>query len=303
MSKIIEKIKSKFGIKKPEPWYKKTFKKAASIMDMKRRNKFITFFALLFVAIYFCMPSMESIVKKVVHKYGSEITGTNVTLGGLSISPTKGVATVKRVKIGNPKGYKSKNMFYLKELDAKLNISSLADDTIVIESISIDNPEITYEMKNLTQSNISEILDNVKANTAKSSSAAKKNTSNKKEKGEGKKVIIKTLTVSNGKIEAILGAGSAKAPIKVALPTIQMKNIGQEKKGASVAETISDVLTKILQTASQTVVSANLNELKDASLNELKNVGGNLKQGADNLKNTGEQAAESIKNLGGLLKK
>ena len=82
-----------------------------------------------------------------------------------------------------------------------------------------------------------------------------------------------------------------------------MKNIGQEKKGASVAETISDVLTKILQTASQTVVSANLNELKDASLNELKNVGGNLKQGADNLKNTGEQAAESIKYLGGLLKK
>jgi uncharacterized protein involved in outer membrane biogenesis len=303
MSKIIEKFKSKFGIKKPEPWYKRTFKKAASIMDMKRRNKFITFFALLFVAVYFCMPSMESIVKKVVHKYGSEITGTNVTLGGLNISPTKGVASVKRVKIGNPKGYKSKNMFYLKELDAKLNISSLTDDTIIIESITIDNPEITYEMKTLTQSNITEILDNVKANTAKPASEPKKSAPAKKDKGEGKKVIIKTLTVTNGQIEAVVGAGSVKAPIKVALPTIQMKNIGQEKKGASVAETISTVLTKILQTASQTVVSANLSELKDASLNELKNVGDNLKQGADSLKNTGEHAAESIKNLGGLLKK
>ena len=303
MSKIIEKIKSKFGIKKAEPWYKRTFKKAASIMDMKRRNKFITFFALLFVAVYFCMPSMESIVRKVVHKYGSEITGTNVTLGGLNISPTKGTTSVKRIKIGNPKGYKSKNMFYLKELDAKLNISSLTDDTIIIESITIDNPEITYEMKTLTQSNISEILDNVKAATAKPASKSKKAAPAKKDKGEGKKVIIKTLTVSNGQIEALVGAGSAKAPIKVALPTIQMKNIGQEKKGASIAETISTVLTKILQTASQTVVSANLNELKDASLNELKNVGSNLKQGADSLKNTGEHAAESIKNLGGLLKK
>ena len=303
MRKIMEKIKSKLGIKKPEPWYRKSFKKAASIMYMKRRNKFITFFVLLFVALYFCMPSMESIVKKVVHKYGSEITGTNVTLGGLSISPTNGTASVKRIKIGNPKGYKSKNMFYLKELNAKLNISSLTDDTIIIESITIDNPEITYEMKTLTQSNITEILDNVKAKTAKSTSEPKKSASAKKDKGDGKKVIIKTLTVTNGQIEAVVGAGSAKAPIKVALPTIQMKNIGQEKKGASVAETISTVLTKILQTASQTVVSANLNELKDASLNELKNVGGNLKQGADSLKNTGEQAAESIKNLGGLLKK
>lgn len=302
MSKIMEKIKLKLGVKKPQPWYKKMFNKMASVMDMKRRNKFITFFVLLFAAIYFCMPSMESIVKKVVHKYGSEITGTNVSLGGISISPTKGVASVKRVKIGNPKGYKSKNMFYLKELDAKLNISSLTGDTIIIDSIVIDNPEITYEMKTLTKSNITEILDNVKSNTAKSSSESKPADSAKQNKGEGKKVIIKSLTVSNGQINAVLGAGTMKAPVKVALPTIQMKNIGQQKKGASVAETISTVLTKILQTASQTVVSANLKELKDSSLNELKNVGDNLKQGADSLKNSGEQAAESIKNLGGLLK-
>lgn len=317
MKKIIETGKKNFRKKKPQPWYKKILKKSASVLDMKRRNKFITFFILLFVAIYFCMPSMESIVKNLVHKYGSEITGTDVSLGGLDIKLTDGVGIVRDVKIGNPKGYKSKNLFYLKELDVKIDISSLTDDTIIIDSIIINNPEITYEMKNLKQSNVSEILDNINAYTAKGKSkdseTAKAEPAEKADDAGGKKVIIKTLTVTDGKVSAILGSGSVKAPISVALPTIEMKNIGQEKqnKGESIPETLSKVIGKILQTASQTVVSANLEGLRDAAQQGLKNVAGNLKEGADSLKSQSKDAAGNLKktaddlknSLGGLFKK
>ncbi len=316
MKKIIEKLKCCLKNKKAEPWYKKTVKKSAFILDMKRRNKFITFFILLFVAIYFCMPSLESIVKNIVHKYGSQITGTDVSLGGLDIKLTDGIGVVKDIKIGNPKGYQSKNLFYLKDFSIKLDISSLTSDTIIIESITINNPEITYEMKTLTQNNVSEILDNIKANTSsgedQNTSAVEEASAKDTDNSSGKKVIIKKLTVADGKISTILGSGSVKAPINVSLPKIEMKNIGQEKQGGeSIPAILSKVITKILQTASQTVVSANLEGLRDATLEGVKNITDNLKNSADSIKDQGKNATENVQkvaddlksNLGGLFKK
>lgn len=298
MSTFFDKLKISFGLKKPEPWYKKILKKSASVMDMKRRNKFITFFVLLFIAIYFCLPSVESIIKRVVHQYGSQIIGTDVSIGGIDLELSKGIGVVKDIKIANPKGYQAPNLFYLKELGVEIDISSLTSDTIIIDNITINNPEITYEMKTLTQSNISDILNNIERNTATDETAQSKDNSSKsaKDDGSSKKVIIKQLTVSDGKVAAIVGAASLKAPINISLPTIKMNNIGQDKNGATPVETISKVITKIMQTVSQTVVSANLSELKDASVKQVKAVADNLKAGSENIQEQGKAALGSAKN-------
>ncbi len=298
MSTFFDKLKISFGLKKPEPWYKKILKKSASVMDMKRRNKFITFFVLLFIAIYFCLPSVESIIKRVVHQYGSQIIGTDVSIGGIDLELSKGIGVVKDIKIANPKGYQAPNLFYLKELGVEIDISSLTSDTIIIDNITINNPEITYEMKTLTQSNISDILNNIEKNTATDEAAQSKDNSSKsaKDDGSSKKVIIKQLTVSDGKVAAIVGAASLKAPINISLPTIKMNNIGQDKNGATPVETISKVITKIMQTVSQTVVSANLSELKDASVKQVKAVADNLKAGSENIQEQGKAALGSAKN-------
>ena len=308
MSTFFDKLKISFGLKKPEPWYKKILKKSASVMDMKRRNKFITFFVLLFIAIYFCLPSVESIIKRVVHQYGSQIIGTDVSIGGIDLELSKGIGVVKDIKIANPKGYQAPNLFYLKELGVEIDISSLTSDTIIIDNITINNPEITYEMKTLTQNNISDILNNIEKNTATDETAQSKDNSSKsaKDDGSSKKVIIKQLTVSDGKVAAIVGAASLKAPINISLPTIKMNNIGQDKNGATPVETISKVITKIMQTVSQTVVSANLSELKDASVKQVKAVADNLKAGSENIQEQGKAALGSAKNavsnLKGMLK-
>ena len=42
-------------------------------------------------AAYFMTPSAEDIVKTVVHKYGSQVTGTEVNLGGFRLD----ILTVK----------------------------------------------------------------------------------------------------------------------------------------------------------------------------------------------------------------
>lgn len=260
---------------------KQTLKKTAFMLDMKRRNKFITFFALFFIAAYFCMPSMETIVKKIVHKYGSEITGTSVNLKNFDIKLSSGETYVKKITVANPKAYKSKNLFALEGVSVKLNISSLTEDTIVIENILIDKPVITYEMLSLTQNNVSDILQNVEKNTAstKKEEPVKVKKADKKE--ADKKVIVKNLIVQNGQIELMAGFGESKQPIVLPLPTIKLQNIGEEKKGATVEEALAVAIKKVLQTTMQTVASSGF---KDAT-----------KQAADQLRAAGEAATAAGK--------
>lgn len=283
MNKLIKNIKSLFCKDKKECLSKKALKKTAFVLDMKRRNKFITFFALFFIAAYFCMPSMESIVKNIVHKYGSELTGTNVNLKGFDVKLSTGEGRVNGITVANPKGYKSKNLFSLNEISVKLNIGSITKDTIIIENIMIDNPVITYEMLSLTQNNISDILENIRQNTQKTEQDEKQKTAKSdKQSQESKNIVVKKLTLQNGQIEVMAGMGDLKKSIMVPLPTIELKDIGQNKKGASITETLSTILQKVLNTVLQTVATSGLKDF------------GN--QAVDQLKNTGDAAIEAGKN-------
>lgn len=62
------------------------------------------------------------------------------------------------------------------------------------------------------------------------------------------------------------------------LPEITLTNIGEDKKGASVAETVSKVLTKILNTAYKTIVDSKIADLKNVAEENLNNVVGGVKE-------------------------
>ena len=296
MKKLFKKIKSLIYFKKNEHWYKRWGKKIASIMDMKRRNMFIVFFGLLFLALYLSFPSLENVVKQLVHEYGSKVTGTDVSISGLDFKPTSGYAAVKDIKIENPKGYKSENLFYLKELGVKIDISTITNDIIVVDSIKITEPKITYEMLSLTQNNISDLLNNIQTNTAspKDNTSKKETKKTKAQQTSSKKVIIKTLSVDDGIISVLAGICSLKEELSLPLPKIEMHNIGQEKQGSSIKDTVNLVIKKILNSATDTVVSQNLENFKNTANNELKNLTSDLKDGADTAK---DKIKDELKNL------
>ncbi|MGZ0247110.1 MAG: hypothetical protein ACKVH1_14335, partial [Alphaproteobacteria bacterium] len=59
--------------------------------------------------------------------------------------PENGEGTLSGLIVGNPSGYKTESAFNLGSISMKLDTSSLTSDTIIIKSIVIDKPEITYE--------------------------------------------------------------------------------------------------------------------------------------------------------------
>lgn len=236
------------------------------------------FLVLVIAAAWYFSPSLETIVKKVVNKYGSEITGTEVNLQGFKLSLTKGEGEISEITVANPKNYTAPNIFSLGDIFVKVDLKSLTTDTIVIEKIAINKPVITYEMLSLTQNNINQIQKNIAANTAaKSSQKAQAKEEAPKDEASSKKVVIKELVVANGEIQAIANINGKKDDLKVKLPQIVMKNIGDEKKGESIATTITKILNNILKTASKTVVESQLGDLKSVADENLNKVVGGVK--------------------------
>ena len=253
------------------------------------KKKYIILLILIAAAagFYFFTPSFESIVRQVVHKYGSAVTGTDVNLDGFSLKLANGEGHIGKITVGNPQNYKLKNALELGGISVKVDIKSLTKDVIIIESVEVNKPVINYELLSLTQNNLSQLLENIKKNTASAEKAELKADNQAKteekpaEKGKadsaGKKVIIKKLVIRDGEISIAASAAADITKTTVKLPAITLNNIGEEKKGTTVAETVSKVLNKIINTAYQTVVDSKITDLKNVAQESLNNDVGGVK--------------------------
>ena len=160
---------------------------------MKKFSIFVLVIAVIATLTYFFFP-LETIVKKVVNKYGSEVTGTDVSLKGFNLSPMNGTVEIKEITLANPNNYKTKYAVKLGNIRVKVNMDSILTDNIIVDEIMVDEPIISYEMMSLTQNNISDILNNINKFTA--SSATEPTTAEVEKKAEetsSKKVIIKNI--------------------------------------------------------------------------------------------------------------
>ena len=247
---------------------------------MKKRI-FFGLLAVIVVALAIVWCSLETIVKKAVNKYGSEITGTEVSLQGFSLSPLSGSVSVKGLTVANPSNYKSANLLSLGGVSVKIDMKSLSGNTIVVEDITIEKPVITYEMLSLTQNNIKQLQANIAKNTASGSDnkaeKPKKEEAKAKSEGASKQVVIRKVTVQEGELKAVSNIPGDKGLVDVKLPEIILTDIGGQKKSENVVASVTKILNKILTTASQTVVKSGLNDLKNVAKENLDNVVGDVK--------------------------
>ena len=247
--------------------------------------------------------NLESIVKASVAKYGSQLTGTEVALDGFRLSLRKGEAELKGLRIANPEGYQTPQILSLGSVYVRLDMRSLLKPVIVVEEIRIANPEIAYELKNVTHNNVSDLLAAVNKNAADQTDATRAGTAKpavssggsakSASSSGGKKVIINALNITGGKVSLGATFGGKGAAASVPLPAVTLKDIGREKgsQGKGIIETASLILKKILDTAYDTAVRQGLNSLKDIA-----------DESADTLKGTAENLKNSAKGLlGGLL--
>ena len=205
--------------------------------------------ALAVAVIYFIGSSaLNQGIKSGVESFGPKVTQTSVTLTEANLSLLSGSGTLKGLNVGNPKGYKSENIFALGQIDIKVDTGSVFSDKIVIDHIIIKQPEISYE-KTLSSSNVKDLMENIEEFTGPSNSS---DPELDPDTGAKKQVVIKKLIIEGGTIYVgALGVGQT-----VQLPRIEMNDIGEDGKQMTMAEVIDLVLGKVLQNIGPALTNA-----------------------------------------------
>ncbi|NLB55927.1 MAG: AsmA family protein [Lentisphaerae bacterium] len=223
-------------------------------------------------------------IKQTVNQLGPRLLGVPVTLQDAKFSPFKGKLVLKNLHVGNPEGFKTPSLFDLGLIDIDLNVKSLFTDTIEIREIIIEAPEITYE-RGLKSSNIDALT--AKFDTPPADKDKVKEPT--KEKKDGKKVVIKSLKITDGKVNVSFTALGGHA-MTLPLPSIHLTGIGEEKD-ASFLDAITEIIAEIGKSVIGLVTSSG-----KFAVDGLKSAGSLITEG---LKSTGNLVTGTLKGAGG----
>ena len=233
---------------------------------------------------------LDSAIKRGVETFGPKLTKVDITLQSVNLSILSGSGSIKGLVVGNPEGFSEPSAIRVGSASLSLKPSSLLSDKIVIKSIKVEAPEITYETT-LRTSNLDKILANVKEATGggETEPAKPEEPAQPQEAKPAKKLEVDEFIITGGKVRgSVTGVGGVTVP----LPDIRLTDLGTGPEGITAAELAERVLAAI-KTGAAKAVSGSAGDLGKMATSAVKNAGG-----------TGSNAVQSItKGIGGLFKK
>jgi uncharacterized protein involved in outer membrane biogenesis len=194
---------------------------------------------------------LDKAIKSGVETLGPKLTKTDVTLRSVNLSLLSGSGTIKGLVIGNPQGYKTSSAIKVGTASLSLEPRSLLSDKIVVRSINVQGPEITFET-DFKGNNLKKLLANVQETTGGESkqTAKPQEPGQPKEAEAAKKLQVDDFVISGGRVHVsvtALGGQSATIP----LPEIHLQALGQGPDGITPGELAKLVLEAVEKVARQ----------------------------------------------------
>jgi uncharacterized protein involved in outer membrane biogenesis len=248
---------------------------------------------LLAIAILTAGLFLDTAVKRGIETFGPKLTQVDITLDQVSLSMLSGSGRIQGLVIGNPQGFKTPQAIRVGSARLEIQPMSLLSDKIVIKSINVQQPEITFE-GGFGGNNLSKILANVNAAVGSGTNApaaAGSTNAAPQEAKAGKKLEVDDFLIAGAKLNVSLTDMGGKM-IPVVLPDIHLTDLGTGTNGITPAELTKVVLSAIEKSAVTAAKSA-VSDLGKNSAAALKDLG----KGSTN-------ALDSVtKGIGNLFKK
>ena len=105
---------------------------------------------------------LDSAVERAVEELAPKMTRSTVTLTDVDTSLIFGTAQVEGLAVGNPAGFNAPNAVVVRKARVRVDWKSLRGNTLVIDEIMVDGPEITFEGL-LGKNNLNALKENVEA--------------------------------------------------------------------------------------------------------------------------------------------
>ncbi len=207
-------------------------------------------FLLVLVAIVMMVNSFGGkLIQKVVNVSGPAALGVPVSLEKADFHLLRGNVFLKGLKVGNPEGFKTDNLFEFDSLEVDLDPRALLAGEVHIRKIIVDAPKITYE-RGLTASNLSDLLDRLEEKSGAADKPAEEVETEAKPTEEpatesSTKVVIDELAITGARLKVSLTVAQGFS-VPVPLPPIILKDIGKDSHGITFMEVIRMVLRAII---------------------------------------------------------
>lgn len=239
---------------------------------------------------------LGSIIKAGIEAGGPRVTQTTVTVEAVDVSLFAGSAGVKGLVLGNPDGYKAPQSISISNAAVRLVPGSVLADKIIIRSIVVDAPEITFEGNPLGANNLSKIMDNVDSMAGPVDHA----TTNAPAAGPAgakkpaKKLEVDDFLITGAKVHANL-TGLVNREITLPIPDIHFTDLGTGPEGITPADLTKKILNEVTKDVLMTLVNSATDLTKglangakgaamDAANGLMQNAGLSATNGTDKLK-------------------
>jgi uncharacterized protein involved in outer membrane biogenesis len=208
---------------------------------------------------------LDKIVKTSVETVGPKIVQVPIKLDAVHLSILTGSAKIEGLVVGNPQGYKTPDAISVGLASVSVKPLTILSDKIVVRSIEVRNPEITFEGNPFGKNNLIQIRDNISAPPKES---PKPSTTAAPAAKPAKKIEVDDFLITGAKVHF--------NGITLPLPDIHLTDLGKSENGITAADLTKRVLDAITSATVKAVAKGATDVGKGA-----ENLG---KQGVDKLK-------------------
>jgi hypothetical protein len=235
------------------------------------------------VALRYGAGRLDSVVVSTIERYGSAVTGTDVSVDGVDLALTAGRAHFTGLTIDNPRGYDTDYAVRIGTATVVLDVGSLASDVPVVKELELDGALINAEQHDAA----SNLTDIQKHATAGSSDAPT---------SEPGRIIIERFRLRDARV--LLTSDLLSKPEELPLDEVVVGNIGSSSGGATYAEAAEALLTPVIA-AARTAAAARLRSaagdaLSEAARKELDDESQGLHEKADEAREKLSEKAEEL---------
>jgi len=203
------------------------------------------------VVLFALRRSLDSIVRGGLETYGTQVTGTRVSVGAVHLELRDARGEIRAVRIRNPDGFSSADALSLGEVVLDLGAGKLGSEPYVIDEIRVASPSVLVELDERAGTNLDRIRKHVEGYVPATGG------------GEAKpapRLIVKRLVFEEGTVRLDARRLGGKETT-LELGSVELRDLGGEA-GAPADRVAASALRALLR---EIVEKAAARQLKDAA--------------------------------------
>lgn len=221
-------------------------------------------------------------VRAGIESAATKALNVEVSVSDVSLSIMSGKLVLKNLLIGNPPAYHHDKLLVLKNAEIEVNVKSLLSDVVNIRNIRLNGVDVMIEQQGVSGNNLQDVLQAISDDT---------------EKGEGKKLHIDNLEISDITVKVNMMPNSGQAePVTLMLSPIRMTNLGADNKlgTAGLAGEIVLAIANAVVEEGIGVLPTDIVGTMTSTLSKTIDLGTRIMEGKEDI---GREITEGLRNL------